>query len=97
MNKQHNYMTFYRDGREFQVVRLVHLTPISASRKARDGKVWKTVATVKDMYNGVEATGIAWCGRKDNPSRKTGRNIAIGRAVAKLSPLRGVLKNTGKE
>lgn len=83
------HMTFYRDGREFIVARLVHLTPATASGRARDKKKWKTVAEVVDTYNGTRATGIAWCSKRDNPSRKVGREIAIGRAVAKLSPLRG--------
>lgn len=82
-------MFVYRDDREFEVIRLVHLTPTTASGKARDKKRWKTVATVRDTYNGVEATGIAWCSKRDNPSRRVGREISIGRAIAKLSPLRG--------
>ena len=80
-------LTFYRDGREFKVVRLVHLTPTTASGRARDKKKWKTVAVVEDTYNGVRATGMAWCSKRDNPSRKIGRDIAIGRAVSKLSPI----------
>lgn len=78
----------YRDGKEFEVVKLVHLTTANSSRRARDGKSWKTIAVLKDTYNGVTAQGISWCSKRDQPNRKLGREVAFGRAARKLQPLR---------
>lgn len=50
--------------------------------KIRKNSSYATVAIVKNDETGVIlATGIARCNSKDNPSRKTGRELAGGRAL----------------
>lgn len=78
----------YVNDHEFVVESLRHLTPANSTKRERQGKKWKTVATIRDTYNNVTATAEAWCSRRDVPNRKLGREIAIGRAIRKLAPLR---------
>lgn len=42
---------------------------------------WLTVAQIIDKEGHLLAEGISRCGPKDNPSRKIGRAIAVGRAL----------------
>ena len=51
-------------------------------RKIRGRSPYATTATIKNEETGVIlAVGIARCSKRDNPSRKVGREVAGGRAL----------------
>ena len=60
-------------------IQLTHLHKGNSSRKQRKGKDYLTIA--KFVHDDVVvARAMALCSEKDAPSRKRGRDIAIGRA-----------------
>lgn len=46
-----------------------------------DVSTWTTEATLYTADNQLAGYGLAKCNPKDNPSRKVGRAIAVGRAL----------------
>lgn len=42
---------------------------------------WRTTAYLIDSNGVCRATGVAECSERDNPNRKVGRAIAVGRAL----------------
>lgn len=62
-------------------LKLVHLHEGNSSKRQRHGRKFVTVALIIDDRGFVEAEGYAECSKQDNPRRKIGREIAIGRAL----------------
>ena len=67
-------------------VQLSHLHSGNSSRKARKGKDYVTVVKFLDD-DVIVAKATAQCNKKDAPSRKRGRDIAIGRALKEYNQL----------
>lgn len=61
----------------------VHVDYITRCRKPfnESAPKWLTLAKLIDRDGKVVARGMSKCGPKDNPNRKIGRAIAIGRAL----------------
>ena len=63
-------------------VRLHHMHRGNSSRSKRHGHEYVTRAVLFDTETGMRLTqGMAFCARGDTPSRKLGRDIAVGRAL----------------
>lgn len=59
-----------------------HLHDGNSSRSDRRGHKYATIAKLYNRETGhFVAAGIAYCSKRDVPSRKTGRVVAIGRAL----------------
>lgn len=60
----------------------VHVDYITRHRKPFNDSVpkWLTLAKLLDPNGKVVARGMPKCGPKDNPNRKVGRAVAVGRA-----------------
>ena len=59
-----------------------HFHSGNLSKRQRRGKVFHTVARIIDRTTeSVVGFGYSWCGHKDAPSRKIGREVAVGRAM----------------
>ena len=67
-------------------VQLSHLHKGNSSRKARHGKDYVTVVKFLDDET-IVAKATAQCNHLDAPSRKRGRDIAIGRALKQYNTL----------
>lgn len=78
-------MYFYEGNEEYVVTSLRHFTPQNSSRRARDGKAWKTTAEVTQTSTGKTASAVSYCARHDTPNRRIGREVAIGRAIKALA------------
>lgn len=64
--------------------RVAHYHPGNSTDEDRDGNKYVTVAQIvtrPPLVSAVVGMGVAECGKKDNPSRKLGRRIAVGRAI----------------
>jgi len=63
----------------------LHLQVLHSSSLGRQTapstKKWETIAHLVDTKNYVVATGKSQCSDLDNPNRKVGRAIAVGRAL----------------
>lgn len=58
-------------------------------RYSNKDKNWRSECLLKRRDNNeVVARGVAICSSRDNPNRKIGRAIAVGRALKKLDVLR---------
>lgn len=61
---------------------VTHLHDGNSSKRDRRGRKYATIAKLFDRENGtMMACGIAYCSDRDTPSRKTGRKVAVGRAL----------------
>ena len=69
---------------EGTIIRVVHLHPGNSRKRDRKGSKYMTIAKLigGTKEKPVElARGIARCNENDEPSRKVGRECAIGRAL----------------
>jgi hypothetical protein len=69
-------------------IKIKHLHEGNVGKKLLMGARYATVAEVEDDKRNVIATATAICGKRDNPSRKLGRQIAVGRALKKYTELK---------
>ena len=69
-------------------VKRVHLHEGNSTRRERHGHKFVTITKIFDDEGNLLAEGKAYCSRRDNPSRKLGREIADGRAWKKLEESR---------
>lgn len=74
---------------EYLTVRVVYLFEgrTSKNQLKKIGKTntnYVTLARLVDDDGNVVAEGRAACSQEDNPSRKIGRHIAVGRALASV-------------
>lgn len=65
-------------------LRFRHYSPKNSSKAERDGKKWMTSATLWQVDSDGKLvkpvlTSRSWCSHLDNPSRKIGRAVALGR------------------
>lgn len=70
------------------LIRVVHLHPGNSSKRDRKGSKYMTIAKLigGTKEEPVElARGYARCNEYDAPSRKVGREVAIGRALKAMS------------
>lgn len=59
---------------------VVHLHPGNSSRNKRRGHKYRTIARIRDLATDtITISAEARCCRADTPSRKKGREIAVGR------------------
>jgi len=68
---------------------VVHLRPTGKHpipKRQMKGKKWITIAKIIDKEtNVVLSEGKAYCSKRDVPSRRLGRRIAVGRAMTNLT------------
>lgn len=65
-------------------IKVKHFHPGNSTEQERDGHPYVTIAVALDEYDEVIARAEACCSKKDNPNRKRGREIAVGRLVKEL-------------
>lgn len=62
-----------------------HFHSGNSSKNKRHGKQMRTIADLLDLKTGlILARGKAECHKGESPSRKIGRQVAIGRALKQL-------------
>lgn len=66
-------------------VHVTHLHSGNSTRRQRKGHEYMTIAKLVDPMGRIVSMGVAQCSRKDSPSRKVGRSVAIGRALKAAS------------
>ena len=60
---------------------VTHLHSGNSSKRQRHGKAYRTIAKLIDIKTqNIVSVGEALCNEHDVPSRKLGRQIAVGRA-----------------
>lgn len=63
-------------------IRVIHLHRGNSSNRKRHGHAYVTIAQAIDKETGtIIKTRKAFCSKKDNPSRKIGRQVAVGRVL----------------
>lgn len=75
---------------DYLALRVRYITACRARSKAEAEALprWTTIATLYDRATGEEvARAVANCGPRDNPSRKIGRAVAVGRAFKQFCQL----------
>lgn len=73
-------------------VKVVHLHRGNSSRSERHGHCYRTIAKIIRRSNGmVVGLGEARCSHRDRPSRSTGRQVAVGRAMKDAEQHTGVV------
>ena len=70
-----------------------HLKQFNYYLSGFDSKKKTTVVILIDTRTGRYARGVAICNKKDNFCKKTGREIALGRAIKALATKRSCAKN----
>lgn len=67
---------------EHYKVSVTHLHAGNSSRKQRKGHTYNTIARLIDKdTDRIVGFGESYCSRRETPSRKVGRSVAIGRAM----------------
>ena len=63
-------------------IKVVHLHPGNSSKRQRKGCVYRTLAKILEKDSDrILGRGEARCNPLDTPSRRVGRDIAVGRAL----------------
>ncbi len=76
--KQYNTQLISKDI----IINIKHLHSGNTSKNKRHGKPMVTIARVVSKDTGaVLSKGTAYCSKEDTPSRKIGRELAVGRAL----------------
>lgn len=76
------------------MVRVVHLHDGNSTKRDRNGYAYATICTLVDRSTKEEvACAYTFCSKKDVPNRKTGRMVAVGRALKAYYDTQNVLHN----
>ena len=65
-------------------VHVVHLHKGNSSRSQRRGKEFVSIARLYGKNNELLGQGKAMCSVHDNPTRRVGRQVAVGRAMSNM-------------
>lgn len=76
-------------------VHVVHLHQGNSSKSERHGYPYATICTLVDRTTKEAlACGYTFCSKKDTPNRKTGRMVAVGRALKAYYDMQTMLHDT---
>jgi hypothetical protein len=63
-------------------VNVLHLHAGNSSARQRKGHSYRTIARLYDKRTDrLVGSGESYCSKRESPSRKTGRAVAVGRAM----------------